>query len=344
MGRGEYMNYPITEIIAALEKSSAYPHPTNSIRRIITGVSVIFLTGEFAYKFNKPLNLGFLDFSTLEKRKEQCLKEVKLNSLISPELYLSVVPIVKNAQREIVINCSGKAVEFAVKMKQMDPDAIMSSFLQRDKIKSSDIKEIAKEIHSFHQKALTNEEISSFGKLESIQFNWDENFKQTESYKEIINLESFTFIQIKVNQFIQKNEGLFNQRVINNKIKHCHGDFHSANVFITENGPVIFDGIVFNQRFPCSDIIAEIAFMAMDLDFYSRKDLSDLFVNEYLKLSNDQDIPKLLDFYKCYRAYIRAKINCFTSADSDLTNEERKRTISSAKEYFNLAKEYARKF
>ena len=339
------MNYPINEIIAALEKPSAYPHSTSSIRRIITGVSVVFLTGEFAYKFNKPMDLGFLDFSTLEKRKEQCLKEVKYNSLISPELYLGVVPIVKDNYGNISITGSGETIEYAVKMRQMDPEAIMSSFLEKNKIDSSHIKQAAKEIYSFHQKAITNPEISSFGKVENIQFNWDENFQQTENYQnKIINSEDFSFIQKKVNNFIQKNKELFHQRVINNQIKHCHGDFHSANIFITENGPLIFDGIVFNQRFPCSDVAAEIAFMAMDLDFHNRKDFSDLFVKEYSVLSNDDDIPKLLDFYKCYRAYIRAKIGCFTSDDQNLTNEEKEKIILTAKEYFNLAKRYAENF
>ena len=260
-------------------------------------------------------------------------------------MYLGVVPIVKDHQGNISIDRSGEAVEFAVKMKQMDPDAIMSSFLLKDKINNLHIKDIAKEIYSFHQKAATNQEIALFGKVESIQFNWDENFRQTQAYKDaIINSEDFTFIQKKVNQFILRNEELFNSRVINNKIKHCHGDFHSANIFITGNGPLIFDGIVFNQRFPCSDIIAEIAFMAMDLDFYGRKDLSDLFVDEYLTLSDDEDIPKLINFYKCYRAYIRAKINCFTSDDKNLTTEEKEKTSLTAKEYFNLAKIYAEDF
>jgi hypothetical protein len=114
-------------------------------------------------------------------------------------------------------------------------------------------------------------------------------------------------------------------------------------VFVTPE-IYIFDGIVFNKRFPCSDVIAEISFMAMDLDFHGRKDLAEVFVQEYQRLSNDKDIPELLDFYKCYRAYIRGKINCFTSEDVNLTAKEKEKTINDARKYFQLARSYAELF
>lgn len=332
----------VSEIIAGLEKPSAYSHPSANIQRIITGVSVVFLTGSFAYKFNKPLNLGFLDFSTLEKRKEQCEKEISYNSLVSPELYLGVAAITRNSEGSIFINGPGEIIEYAVKMKQLDPNSTMSDLLKENKVTPEHLSALAAKIFSFHQKALTNEEISSFGSVKSIRFNWDENFQQTEKYKPaIIKLEDFEFIQRKINNFIQSHQRLFEKRVTLGKIKRCHGDFHSANVFITSAGPLIFDGIVFNQRFPCSDVIAEIAFMAMDLDFHRKEKLAQLFIEEYQKLSNDEDTPKLLDFYKCYRAYIRGKINCFTSDDANLSSEEKSKAIKGAQEYFHLAKRYA---
>ncbi|MBI3290663.1 gluconokinase [Candidatus Falkowbacteria bacterium] len=332
----------VSEIIAGLEKPSAYSHPSGNIQRIITGVSVVFLTGSFAYKFNKPLNLGFLDFSTLEKRKEQCEKEVRYNSLISPELYLGVAAINKDQQGNITVDGAGEVIEYAVKMKQLDPNSTMFDLLKENSVTAKHISALAAKIFSFHQKALTNEEISSFGSVKSIQFNWDENFQQTEKYKPaMIGLEDFEFIQQKINNFIQDHPRLFEKRVTLGKIKRCHGDFHSANVFITSAGPFIFDGIVFNQRFPCSDVIAEIAFMAMDLERQQKDYLAEKFIQEYHQLSKDQDIAKLLPFYKCYRAYIRGKINCFTSEDDNLIKDEKNKAIKEAKEYFYLAKRYA---
>ncbi len=330
------------EIIRSLQESDSYSHPVKDIKTIITAVSIVFLTGDFAYKINKPMNLGFLDFSTLEKRREQCEKEVKYNSLISPQLYIGLSTITQEPSGKISIDGKGKIIEYAVKMKQMNPKATMNNLLQEKKITTHEIKELAKTIHQFHLRAPASEEISSFGKFDTVKFNWDENFQQTERYKDkLIATRTFSQIQEKINNFLTKNKSLISQRVSKDKIKHCHGDFHSGNVFFQEGKPIVFDGIVFNQRFPCSDVIAEIAFMAMDLDFHKQEKLATDFISEYQQLSNDEDIPKLLDFYKCYRAYIRGKIACFTYDDANLSVVEREKTKQTAEKYFELARAYA---
>ncbi len=330
------------EIIKALQQAESYPHPVKDIKPIITAVSIVFLTGDFAYKINKPMNLGFLDFSTLEKRKDQCEKEVKYNSLISPQLYLGLSTINQDQSGKISIDGKGKIIECAVKMKQMNPQATMNNLLKEDKITKNNIKELARTIHQFHLKAPASEEISTFGKFDSVKFNWDENFQQTEKYKDkLIETKSFSQIQERVNNFLAKNKNLIEQRVSRDKIKHCHGDFHSGNVFFEKDKPIVFDGIVFNQRFPCSDVIAEIAFMAMDLDFHQQQKLSTTFIKEYQQLSGDEDIAKLLDFYKCYRAYIRGKIAGFTYDDTNLSVVEKEKTRQTAEKYFELARMYA---
>ncbi|MFA6461692.1 MAG: gluconokinase [Candidatus Woesearchaeota archaeon] len=332
----------VQRIKEALSNPKGYPHESKQIKVITTAVSLVFLTGDYAYKINKPLNLGFLDFSTLEKRKEQCEKEVKYNSLISPQLYEKVVPITKDSNGNIKIDGAGIIIEYAIKMKQMDSEATMENLLRKNQVHPTHIKQLAHKIHAFHKVAPTDEHISSFGKTEMIQFNWDENFEQTDKYRgELISQEGFSFIKEQINKFITKNKDLFERRVTENQTKHCHGDFHSGNVFVTNDDLHIFDGIVFNERFPCSDVIAEVAFMAMDLDHHERSDLSTSFVDEYQKVSKDKDIPELLDFYKCYRSYIRAKINCFTWEDPNLTPEKKLFHAEEAKKYFELSKHYA---
>ncbi len=338
------LNLTQEEIISAFNNKNSYSNQITEIKIITTAVSIIFLTGEFAYKINKPLNLGFLDFSTLEKRKEQCTKELKQNFLISPQLYLTVVKLIQenNTFKIVELNHSGTALEYALKMRQLDPEKTMDKLLIKGLITQDQIKKIAERIFKFHQIAPINSEISSYGNLETIKYNWNENFQQTEKYiNKIITKEDFRFIQNKINEFIIKNTELITSRIAKNKIKHCHGDFHSENVFVINNEPIIFDAIVFNQRFPCSDVIAEIAFMAMDLDYHGKTELSNLFIKEYQELSKDQDIPKLLNFYKCYRAYIRAKINCFTSEDKNLTTEKKAESIRKAEKYYQLTKNYA---
>ncbi|MFH1683232.1 MAG: hypothetical protein ABIA37_05550 [Candidatus Woesearchaeota archaeon] len=329
------------KIITALELPFAYSHPTDKIKTIITAVSVIFLTGDYAYKINKPLDLGFLDFSTLEKRKEQCEKELQHNSLITPELYESVVEITEDEEK-IAVEGKGEVIEYALKMRQVDPDKTMNLLLEKDQVNQEHIHKLAQKIFDFHQIALSNEEIKNYGSIETIEFNWKENFEQTEKYKpELIAEKDFSFIKKKIDCFIEDNTELFAQRIEKNQIKHCHGDFHSANVFIIGDEIYIFDAIVFNKRFPNCDIISEIAFMAMDLDFNGKKEFSGIFIDRYRELSGDDDIPKLLNFYKCYRAYIRGKIACFTSEDKNLDEEQLKETKDMAKKYFSLSKKYA---
>jgi hypothetical protein len=332
----------IDTIARGLQQPGAYPHATAaSITVIRTAVSLVFLTGQFAYKVNKPVNLGFLDFSTLEKRKKQCQDELTYNKLISPELYLDVVTITDD-DGQLTINGNGTVVEYALKMKQVDPHATMDRALQRNMVTEHHIKKMAEMVAAFHARAPTDEEITSFGSVAQIMFNWQENFDQTVNYvPHVIAEEDFSLIKRIIFTFIERHKELFAQRMNKGKIKHCHGDLHSGNVFIIGEKIYFFDGIVFNKRFPCCDVIAEIAYMAMDLDYHGREDFATLFVDRYAHITQDGDIDRLLNFYKSYRAYIRAKIHCFTSDDYSLSPEEKARHIQRTQRYIQLAKRYA---
>jgi len=335
----------INEVIKSLGNPAAYPQLIKEVKTIITAVSAVFLTGDYAYKFNKPLNLDFLDFSTLEKRKEQCEKEVKYNSLISPELYLGVVPITQEKNGQIVLDGKGTVVEYAVKMKQVDAEATMNNLLRKGKVSVDQIRELAKRICQFHAIAPSDDEVKAFGSFECVKKNWDEVLEKVEKYQDkIVSKDDFSFLQRKGAEFLQQNKNLISSRVQKDKIKHCHGDFHSENVFMFKDKVLIFDGIVFNMNFPCSDVISEIAFMKMDLDFYGQKQLAEEFVQTYTQLSQDGDIPKLLPFYLCYRAAIRGWVASFTADDVNLTSEKKAETLEKAKKYYALAKNYALSF
>ena len=301
-----------------------------------------YTSGEYTdyYALNKPLKLtnGNYLLRIEEIQFEESYSDFYALKAVDHAPGVAVAPDDKG---NIYVDGQGEVIEYAVRMKQLDPSLIMSELLVKNKIFAVHLQKLAHKIFDFHQRAIADAETASFGSVEMIQFNWNENFEQTEKYKQkIIPENDFSFMRQKINTFIAKNKELFAKRVAQGKIKHCHGDFHSANVFVTPE-IYIFDGIVFNKRFPCSDVIAEVAFMSMDLNFHGKKELAEVFVKEYQRLSNDKDIPKLLDFYKCYRAYIRGKINCFTSEDSNLTTEEKEKTINGAKKYFQLAKNYA---
>lgn len=332
----------MNELITALKNPSAYPHPIQGVSVISTHISDILLTGNFAYKICKPVNLGFADFSTPEKRKEQCLKEFKVNTMLSPDLYYGVVPITKERTGAIMISGKGEIIDYAIKMKQLPPEYTMDKLLEKNAVGPNHMRALAARIHTYHYIAPSSPEISKYGEVSAIQFNWDENFAQTkERIPEIISQEDFTFIQKKVNNFMQTKRALFDRRVQTNKIKQGHGDFHSGNIFIVGRDMYVFDAIVFNMRFPCCDVIADIAFMTMDLDFHKRHNLADIFIGVYQQFSSDNDIPALLPFYTCYYAYVRAKVNCFMLNDPQLDAAARQKIEEKAKAYFALAKQYA---
>jgi aminoglycoside phosphotransferase family enzyme len=330
------------QVVEALMKPETYDEDPGSIELVQTHISFVFLTRNFAYKVKKAVNLGFLDFTTLEKRRFFCEKELELNRRLCGDMYLEVVPI--NKADAIKIKGEGETVEYAVKMKRMPQKTMMSKLLEENKVDDRLVDRIAKVIAEFHSKAETNRRISEFGSLAIIETNWKENYDQTEEFiGKTISKEDFELIRNRVNNFMKRNEAVFEKRVTAGRVRDCHGDIHSGNIFVT-NGIYIFDAIEFNERFRYSDVAADVAFLAMDLDFRERIDLSSFFIERYVEYSGDQELTKLLLFYKCYRACVRGKVVSFKLKDLSISSEDKSTAIREAKAYFKLASTYAKNF
>jgi aminoglycoside phosphotransferase family enzyme len=226
----------------------------------------------------------------------------------------------------------------------MPQERMMSRLLEENKVDERLVDRIAKVIAEFHSKTETNRRINEFGSLVIIEANWKENYDQTEEFiGKTISKEDFELIRNRVNNFMRRNVAVFEKRVTAGRVRDCHGDIHSGNIFIT-NGIYIFDAIEFNERFRHSDVAADLAFLAMDLDFRERADLSDFFVERYIKYSGDQELTKLLPFYKCYRAYVRGKVVSFKLKDPNVSSEDKNSAVKEAKAYFKLAATYAKFF
>jgi len=330
------------QVVEALMKPEAYDEEAEQIELKQTHISFVFLTGNFVYKVKKAVDFGFLDFSTLEKRRFFCEKELDLNRRLCGDMYLEVVPV--NRSDCIKIKGDGVTVEYAVKMKRMPEDKIMTRLLEEDKVDKKLIARMAKIIAEFHSKAETNKRIGEFGSLPMIEKNWRENFEQTKEFiGETISLESYRLIRERTEDFMKRNVAFFVKRVDENRIRECHGDIHSGNIFVADK-IYIFDAIEFNERFRFCDVASDIAFLAMDLDFKDRSDLSSFFVQRYVRYSGDQELEKLLQFYKCYRAYVRGKVISFKLKDPSVDKEEKSAATKEAKAYFKLATDYARQF
>jgi aminoglycoside phosphotransferase family enzyme len=328
------------QVVEALMTPEAYDEDPNGIKLVQTHISYVFLTKNLVYKVKKAVNFGFLDFTTLEKRRFYCEKELELNRRLCKDMYLEVVAI--NKSDVIKIKGEGETVEYAVKMKRMPQEKMMSKLLEENKVDFALIDRMAKVIAEFHAKAETNKRISEFGSLAVIEANWKENFDQTEEYiGKTIPPEEFKLIREKVEDFIKRNAALFEKRMAEDRVRDCHGDIHSGNIFVTDK-IYIFDAIEFNERFRYSDVAADVAFLAMDLDFKRRTDLSNFFVKKYLEYSGDQELKKLLPFYNCYRAYVRGKVVSFKLKDPHVSNEDKSVATGEAEAYFKLAATYAK--
>jgi len=255
-------------------------------------------------------------------------------------MYLEVVPI--NKAEAIRIKGAGETVEYAVKMKRMPQETMLSKLLEENQVDKKLVDNIAKTIADFHAKAETNSRISEFGSLTMVETNWKENFEQTEEYiGTTIAAKTFNLIRERVKTFMQNNERLFAKRIAEGKIRDCHGDIHSGNIFVADR-VYIFDAIEFNERFRYCDVAADVAFLAMDLDFKGRTDLSNFFIEKYVEYSSDRELLQLLPFYKCYRAYVRGKVVSFKLKDPNVRSNEKSAASKEAKAYFKLATTYAK--
>lgn len=302
---------------------------------IQTHISWILLSKDLVYKIKKPVKFSFLDFSTLEKRKLFCEEEVRLNKRLSPEIYLGITSIRSNGQ--VGFEGNGKIIEYAVKMKRLPEDRRMDGLLTNNKVTPDDIIKIAEIVSDFH-KRIDSIEDKKYNSADMVK----EQINDLGSFKEVIEQagnkgDNVDSILQKSNEFISKNKELFEKRQIQGRIKDCHGDLHSANIFIEKQGKiVIFDCIEFNKEIRYIDLVCEVAFMAMDLDAFEREDYSKLFIEKYVELSGDNELISLINFYKCYRANVRAKIAAIEYSQKPNPNAKQK-----IEKYIELAEKYA---
>ena len=328
------------QVVDSLMKPEAYDEDPGRIELVQTHISFVFLTKNFAYKMKKAVDFGFVNFTTLEKRRFFCEKELLLNKRLCEDLYIEVVPI--NKSDVIKIKGEGETVEYAVKMRRMPQERMLSKLFERNEVNAKLVDKIARIIAEFHSKAETNAKISEFGSLAMIETNWKENFDQTEEFVgKTITKEDFELIRNKVKEFMTRNSSVFEKRIAEGRIRDCHGDIHSGNIFVADR-VYIFDAIEFNDRFRYSDVASDLAFLAMDLDFKERNDLSNFLAEKYIEYSGDQGARALLAFYKCYRAYVRGKVISFKLNDPSINEGEKSAATNEAAEYFKLASCYAK--
>ena len=300
----------------------------------------MFIGDEYVYKVKKPVDFGFLDFSTLEKRKFYTAEELRLNRRFSPDIYLEVKPISRN-DRGFVIGGDENVVEYALKMRRINEGQMLYNLLNRGMISAGDVDIVGRHLAGVYGHITCDEKSNSFGNVDVIAVNVIENFDQTRKYiGGPIEEKRFRELETWSRNFLEKNGGLFEERVAGGFIKDCHGDLHLQHICLDGSDVFVFDCIEFNERFRFGDVASDVAFLSMDFDYNGRGDLGDVFVQSFIRASGDRSMEKVLLFYKVYRAYVRAKVTSFMLDDAGLDGTRKQAALETARKYYGLAHRY----
>ncbi len=323
--------------IDGLHDAAAWPHPVASLRRIETHTAWVFLTGEYAYKIKKPVNFGFLDFSSLDRRRHCCNEELRLNRRLAPELYLAVVPITGPPLR---VDGKGQAIEYAVKMRQFDTSAGFDEMARRGAITTEHIDEAARVLADFHRSADVAAQDGEFGTPAAAAFPVIENFEQIAPYLpgQAPDCQPlFERLEAWSRDACDALHGSFAARLAGGFVRECHGDLHLRNIVLWRDQVVPFDCLEFNASLRWIDVMSELGFLLMDLDDHGLAPLARRLLNGYLEFSGDYGGLCMLRFYQVYRAMVRAKVESLRLAQLDAADDA---MVDELRGYLKLAESY----
>ena len=323
------------EILETMMQADFYPHPVETVQRRETHISTVFLTGPFVYKIKKPVDLGFLDFTSLEKRQHYCLQEIALNRRLSHGVYIDAVPISCHDDT-YALNGPGETVEVAVKMRQLADTDSMQQRLKHARLDDGDIESLARLLVGFFAQTATIDDVNRSGTPA-----WEANLQRAEPFVGVwIDRRQFAFVRSAAGSFYRRHQRLFQRRRRDGKIKDGHGDLRTDHIYFTKTGIQIIDCIEFNDTLRALDIINDLAFLVMDLEYSHFPETAKSLIRHYVKQTDDLDALPLLPFFCCYRAMVRCKVSCFRlrecadrGADSDMLKAAAHRYLAMAHGY-----------
>lgn len=310
-GRGSAAGPAADELdISALLDPSAFPHPISQLRLRETPISWVLLTGLYAYKIKKSVRYDFLDASTLERRRFLCDEELRLNRRFAPEIYLDVVPIARE-HGQLRFGAPGAPVEFAVRMRQFDPDSELASQLAQGRVGVAELADFGRRLAGLHRSAPSAADTEpTLGSPDLIRSQLQENFAPVRRcLGEAEDLRRLAALAAWLQGALQQLQPLLEQRRRSGRVRECHGDLHSGNIVRWHGQWQPFDCIEFEPRLRWIDVISDVAFLYMDLRSRGADDLAHGFLSAYLEEGGDYEGLRLLSLYSVYRALVRAKVD-----------------------------------
>ncbi|MUH00969.1 AAA family ATPase [Scytonema sp. UIC 10036] len=334
----------IPPLIQQMLEPGFYSHEVSEpIRLIQTHISYVLLTGKYAYKVKKPVNYGFLDYSTLEKRRHFSYEELRLNQRGAAELYLEVLPIAL-VDGKYQLGETGEPVEYVLKMLQFPDDTLLSQLFKQGQLDEELVEELGRVVAEYHaNKTVTNDYIRSFGEVEQVRAAFDENYQQSEKYiGGPQTREQFEETKRYTDSFFAGCDELFHKRMKSDRIRECHGDLHLGNICLWQDKLWLFDCIEFNEPFRFVDVMYDVAYGVMDLDAQKRLDLSNAYLNTYLEMTGDWEGLQVLPIYLSRQSYVRAKVTSFLLDDPSVPSSVKEEVTKTAATYYKLASEYTK--
>ncbi len=334
----------VTQLRDELEKPAVYPHHPETVHIEQTHISIVAVVPPWVYKFKKPVDLGFLDFSTLEKRRHYCHEEVRLNARLCPDIYERVVPLVRTDGGFQVDppEETGVVVDYAVKMKHIDTAKTLHGRIEAGEVATIHVDRTAHRLCAFYRETAATPETAEAGWTKNLRVNIDENFDQTEEYVgSIFSRPAFTALRNFFHRVLDQHASLFHRRRAGGFVIEGHGDLRLDHVHVSGDRVCILDCIEFDERFRHLDVANDVAFLAMDLDIAGRSDLSRRFVDQMADGLDDPELRLLQPFYKAYRAHVRAKVEAIRAAEGEVPEAHRKESRVLARRHAQWALRYA---
>lgn len=334
----------LATLIRELSRPAAFPFDTANPDVVQTHISVVFLADGIVYKLKKPVNLGFLDFTTLDARRHFCAEEVRLNRRLAPAVYLGVAPVT-HGDRGLRFEGDGDAVEWAVKMTRLPDNASFLTRLERGEVDTELIAKLAERVADFHARAEGGPRVAAGGRFEVVAGNLRDNFTQSEAQIDItITRDAFDRLRARTESTLERFRSLIEARAARGVPRDTHGDLHLDHIYhFPDRAPpddlVAIDCIEFADRFRHADPVADAAFLAMDLAFRGRRDLAQAFVANYLQTANDAEGGALFPLYVSYRAAVRAKVEGMQLSEPEIPPAERNAAAERAREHWRLAED-----
>lgn len=331
------------KLIKLFTNPKSFPHEVEEpIKVIQTHGAVVFLTGKYAYKIKKPVDLGFFDYSTLNKRKKNLDLELELNRKYCPELYLEVLPVfIDLGKDQNIFNPTGQPFEYALKMQQFPQSSLLSKQLSNDLLLDEDFRVLGKLVADCHQKSKTDLYIQGYGSIEKIRKSFDDNYLETKKFighlqtrKQYEGTKKFT------DDFFSTKAQLLDERKKSGAIRECHGDLHLNNISKWQGKYYLFDRIEFCEEFRNVDTMYDIAFTVMDLESNQANRFASIFLNSYLEHSGDWRGAAVLPLYLSRQAYVRAKVSSILwEQTKNSVNKEN--LAKKARHYYQMAFSYS---